>query len=321
MRKLLLFITVLITFASKAQTSTYFPFPDSGIVWRQEGYIQGNSCCCTGSGPCLREDNYEYFLNGDTLIGAFIYKKLLQTGIGQQYIVGPPSCPPWCSSNYEYYYYNNNYVGCIRQDTGQRKVFFLPPNFSQDTLLYDFNLNVGDTLPSLWTNYYPSNYVSAIDSILIGNNYHKRFWISLNNDSNYISLIEGIGSSYGLLSPLFSNLNVSLIYNLLICVTINNMTVYPDSFTTCQLIDKINYIRTNSALTISPNPFSEILNIKLNDITTFEIILYDVASRKLFQQTFTNSAAINTSQLAKGIYIYVVKSKNEVIKIGKVVKE
>ena len=87
MSKLLFFLIVLISFSSKAQTSSYFPIPDSAIVWQQEGYVQGNSCCCTGTGPCLREDSYQYFLSGDTLIGSFTYKKILRHGSGQEYIL------------------------------------------------------------------------------------------------------------------------------------------------------------------------------------------------------------------------------------------
>ena len=311
----------MITLIAKPQRPVYFPFPDSAIVWRQDGYIQGNSCCCSGSGPCLLESNFEYFLNGDTTIGGVIYKKLLQTGIESQYIVGPSTCPPWCSSNYNYFYYNSVYVGCIRQDTAQRKVFFMPPNYSQDTLLYDFNLTIGDTLPSSWTNQNPSNYVSSVDSILIGTNYHKRFWISNRNDTNYVSIIEGIGSSYGLLSPFFSNFNVSQIYNILICVTINNTTVYPDSLTTCALISNTSVIMNNYTISLFPNPFSDNLIIELSNADKAEITLYDITARKLIQQSFTNYAFINTSKLAKGIYIYELRNKNDVIKKGIVVKE
>jgi hypothetical protein len=321
MYKPLLFLIALFSFQTKAQTSTYFPIPDSGIVWRQEGFVQSNSCCCTGSGPCLRKDDYQYFLSGDTLIGSFTYKKILRNGNGQEFIVGVPVCPAWCSGNYEYFTYNNVYSGSIRQDTSLRKVYYLPPDSSLDVLLYDFNLNSGDTLPILFSNPYPANYVSSIDSILIGSSYRKRFWISLNNDSNYISLIEGIGSSYGLLSPLFPNNNVSLIYNMLNCVRINGMTVYPDSTTTCSIISKIDDQKNNFSFSVFPNPFSDVIHLTLNSEELAEFFLYDIAGRNIMSKTLSGSESLNTSQLSDGIYFFKVKSKYSGSMQGKLIKK
>jgi hypothetical protein len=72
---------------------------------------------------------------------------------------------------------------------------------------------------------------------------------------------------------------------------------------------------------VSPNPFSNELNVKTNNNDLSKIVFYDIASRKLLQQTFFNSTTINTSQLSKGIYFYEIKNKEGVVKKGKVVKE
>jgi len=52
-----------------------------------------------------------------------------------------------------------------------------------------------------------------------------------------------------------------------------------------------------------------------------EIVLYDITSRKLIQQKFTNSVSLNTGHLEKGIYIYEVRYGNKLYKKGKLVKE
>jgi hypothetical protein len=70
-----------------------------------------------------------------------------------------------------------------------------------------------------------------------------------------------------------------------------------------------------------PNPVISDLNVETAYNHQLEIILYDITSRKLLQQTFTNAVTLNTSQLAKGIYIYEVRNKDGVVKKGKVVKE
>ena len=74
-------------------------------------------------------------------------------------------------------------------------------------------------------------------------------------------------------------------------------------------------------LKIFPNPFSDNLNITINDEELSEVNLYDVLSRNVLQQKFTSSISLNTFQLEKGIYIYEVRNKNGVIKTGKVVKQ
>ncbi|MBK6642358.1 MAG: T9SS type A sorting domain-containing protein [Bacteroidetes bacterium] len=49
--------------------------------------------------------------------------------------------------------------------------------------------------------------------------------------------------------------------------------------------------------------------------------MFDIAGREVFQEAFTSSHSINTEQLAKGTYLYELRSKNGIIKIGKVVKD
>jgi hypothetical protein len=82
----------------------------------------------------------------------------------------------------------------------------------------------------------------------------------------------------------------------------------------------IAYENENADIYAFPNPFSDKLNFIIGNKDS-EIILYDITSRKVLQQNFINSISINTEQLAKGIYLYEVRSKNGVIKKGKVVKD
>jgi hypothetical protein len=76
-----------------------------------------------------------------------------------------------------------------------------------------------------------------------------------------------------------------------------------------------------SEISLSPNPFSNKLTITTKTNEPLEITLFDITSRKLLQQQFTNSTSINTSHLSKGIYIYELHNKNGFIKKGKVVKD
>lgn len=71
---------------------------------------------------------------------------------------------------------------------------------------------------------------------------------------------------------------------------------------------------------VYPNPFSTNLNVELRTEEQAEIILYDIASRKILEETFVKSVSLNTEQLAKGIYIFELRDKNGLVKKGKVVK-
>ncbi|HKR05206.1 MAG TPA: T9SS type A sorting domain-containing protein [Bacteroidia bacterium] len=80
-----------------------------------------------------------------------------------------------------------------------------------------------------------------------------------------------------------------------------------------------------TSLLISPVPFSSQLNINLNNNKLSEIILYDIAAQKLLQQKFTNTITLNTSQLAKGMYLYEVRNPDShrggMVKKGKLIKD
>jgi hypothetical protein len=157
-----------------------------------------------------------------------------------------------------------SYGGAIRQDTAQKKVYVVFPLSTQDTLFYDFNLNLGDTLPPSAIYNSENYYVSSIDSILIETNYRKRFWLCnitnpppCSTGPNSPAYIEGIGSTFGLTTSLFEPGEYGCGLN---CVQVNHATIYPDSSYNCSPLDltlSVNENENNSFnLTVSPNPFS-----------------------------------------------------------------
>jgi len=103
--------------------------------------------------------------------------------------------------------------------------------------------------------------------------------------------------------------------------SVPNSGVAIDNFE-LNISSSINDGLTNAAeFFISPTLFNDHINISLNNNKLSEVTLYDISSRKSLQTEFTNSTTINTEQLAKGIYLYEVRSNDSVVKKGKVVKE
>jgi hypothetical protein len=296
---LLVSAIIFIAMPLPAQTLPYQPFPDSNAVWREHHLNSNGFCCC--SGICLHEENYQYFLAGDTLINSLLYKKILKTGNGVEYITGPYTCPPWCNGIFEYFYFNDEYIGALRQDTAQKQVFYFDKYAQQEDLLYDFDLQLGDTLPlSLVNN--SQNFVTKIDSIEIGNTFHNRYWLSHPGSStNYAFIIEGIGGAFGLLSQLYESFFYS---QSLICVQIDGVTVYPDTATTCQLASEIDESLGAPPFYVHPNPASTHLTIEHRSIRQGVAELYDAFGRLALQQNLeAEKTIIPAASLAPGLYI------------------
>jgi len=104
--------------------------------------------------------------------------------------------------------------------------------------------------------------------------------------------------------------------------------VVNDSGTVCmiclvfqQTTNVIESPATVENVTVYPNPFNDKIEVANENNIQSEIILFDITSRKILQQKFTNSVSLNTEQLAKGLYLYEVRDKNGLYKKGRVVKD
>jgi len=248
MKIILLFFIILSFLATVyGQTNVYHPFPYSNGVWHQE-------CVgLTGNPPTPVTEAKFFFLWGDTSIVGIAYKKVL-------------------SSGYKYYlssccYYFNQYECAIRQDTVQRKIYYYGPMSNKDTLLYDFEKMIpGGTLPPTLIRGLSYNYISSVDSVLVGSSYRKQYHVSVKNstnllDSNYAQVIEGIGSTLGLLTP-FNGVPVEGGCNLT-CYSESTIAMYTKPGYTCNMtVGLAENEMQHPALHISPNPFSAQTTLK-----------------------------------------------------------
>ena len=313
MKKVFLFLFFLATVSSKAQTFVYHPFPDSGAVWME-------TIWWTFFGPPIIpvDNDYILFMDGDTIISGNNYKKLSSSGYWH------PQGMPYDGANY----YSDSCKGAFREDTVLKKVFYVPPYSSTETLLYDFNLNIGDTLPVTYSNHSSSVTVTSIDSVLMGSDYRKLIWLSMERESGmYAFIVEGMGASYGMLNdfvPWFES------GSYLRCFSVNNQTLYSDTNFTCvfnvgfQELEKQNY-----SLVISPNPATNQFTISNKQFPIKEIEIHDVLGQRITNlaspevsgpsHSGEGSASIDISELAPGIYFVRVlgENKSAVVKLVK----
>ena len=299
MRKILLliFICVIASEAKQsfAQTNVYHPFPDSGAAWNTGlSYLSGN----TGV-QCEQWD----WIQGDTLINNMTYHKLYR------YKTCSGGGPPVLMLN--------GYVGGIRQEVSQRRVYFYSPSFSSEKLLYDFNLVTGDTVKTFIASM-QGNRVVLVDSILLDNSYRKRFWLSPLGgqsgplDSAYAALIEGIGSTTGLTEYIYVPFESGSWLN---CFWQNGTKVYGNLWTLCSfttgLVEDEGY---KEGIVISPNPSTGIFTFNFTE--QFQFSVHDIFGREVYQSfghPISQSTTLDLSSYPKGIYFVKLKINEGIV--------
>lgn len=252
MKKTLLILLLSISSLAFSQNyQGYTPLPtDTTTFWRESGIKAFGS-----QGTCF---DYNYLIKGDTIINNHTYHIIQKVGVERQK-VGAATCGSILN-------YIDEHAGYFRNDTSNKKVFYINPKvgINQDSLLYDFDLEKGDTLTDSYLTGGYVHLVDSVDTVNINGSLRKRFFINDSCQSGIDPvLIEGVGSSYGLLY----DLNCSLCcFNSLVCVSNQGQTVYPDSSTSCNIVTSLNELGVkNKELTISPNPTNGFVKLEFKD--------------------------------------------------------
>lgn len=307
MRKLLLIPTLfLVLRVAHGQTNVYHPFPDSNAIWNVEAdaYYGGQCPPPPSTNPVLVDYTFSEFLQGDTTINNYIYHKIYMSGYVHEHCQFGNFVNNWN-------YFNNVYEGAYRQDTLLKKIFFYYSN--TEWLLYDFNLNVGDTLFGYQRC---GEVVSSIDSVLIGNNYRKRF--NLSNTFTPHSIIEGIGSTAGLLGQ-----HCSFEYfSYLTCFVQNGQTLYPDTITNCQLITQVKEVKFTAPFSISPNPFSTHATLQTDKLfTNATLTIYNSFGQQVKQlkNISGNTITLHRDNLPGGLYFLRMTQEDQTFTAEKLV--
>jgi hypothetical protein len=284
MKKILVLFSTILTLVANGQTS-YYSFPDSNAVWNIETYYQ-----CWGGVPGPVYQFYSITFSGDTLISSQTYHKLTAPFV-ETYASG-------CSGGGIVL---DVYKGAIRQDSTNRKVFFVPPSNNIEELLYDFNMQVGDTVKGyLETFASPVDTVESIDSVLVGSTYRKRWNINLGYD---IHLIEGIGSTFGLVERSPGNGPDWAAYSIT-CFQQDGQPLYPETASTCELITSINSKdKFLNQINVFPNPSEGSLTIDFGETNIKEVQLTDILGNILLHRVLNAQTNFEIKELKGGTYI------------------
>lgn len=262
-------------------------FPvESGSAWR--GIVYG----LAGPIPVAS------VMCGDTTINTVKYSKIHQINYG-----------------FDGTFYSSYYRGCTRVD-GQ-KVWVLPSGLSDEILLYDFGVQIGDTLHLQFLEFdgVLDYYTESIEQIEIDGEMHKmiRFQTSYGIPDVWI---EGIGSIMG---PLDRGFFVIDAQPGMTCYLKDGQVIYKLESTqscegglTCSIISGSSEAPHGNVLKVFPNPAnagvwveSDIQGPVLVDIFTADGKLVSKAEYQDGQK-----AQVNTMTLAPGIYLFKIAAKN-----------
>lgn len=306
MKSYFLLICLIIGYSITAQT--YYPLPESGAVWNRNGNVY-----CPNVDPLSGVPvKYSIVLAGDTLINGISYHKL----VTPYYYAGS-----LCTTDPPSY---DIYQGAIRQDVTAKKVYIYPKSgANSEKLLYDFTLEKGDTVRgylALYTGTNPgnANIVESIDSVLVGGVYHKR-WLLNKNYNAY--LIEGVGCTYGLISPLPPKNTADAPMLTILCFKVNEVTVYPANATDCKIIvTSLNEEENKTAsLAVFPNPSQGSFTISYTDLIK-EIQVHDVLGKEILKKQPDQASSFELNGLEKGTYILTFVDKYNRISRKKIIR-
>jgi len=293
---------------ASAQFNVYHPFPDSGAVW-------GMNTGCLGT-QCGDWGYIQNYMAGDTMITGNNYKKIQETylAMSNNGCCSPPFFPG---------------QGFLREDTVARKVYWRKMQWDVDSLLYDFTLDVGDTLRGYLAGCSPTTRaVVSVDSILVGSSYRKRINFDTTSACIHYYMIEGVGSSAGLTacySHTFMEEGVSLK-----CYTVGGDLLYlapcgpPDLMPCGVLPNTVTDVAPTrrKGVRVSPNPASDQLEVELDeDELPAMIAIFDLSGKELMQKVVTvEQMMIDVSWLAAGTYFIRSKSRVATFSFAKIIK-
>jgi hypothetical protein len=292
----IVFSISILAIVLKASGQSYNAFPDSNACWTVlDWYVSMSSCPSTPIGnPIIVNIHFSYFIQGDSVINNISYHKIYQSaGTLLEYCSAGNSLIDWHGIN-------SDYIGGLRQDTILKRVYFVYSS-GPEFLLYDFRLNVSDTLFN--SPVCDGCIVSSIDSTPIGNSYRKTLHF---NETNFI-MIEGIGSTGGLLAPIDHWENGGTLE----CYSQNNFTIFPDTNTECNMVIGINKINEAINFSIVPNPFHENATVKINNAEKIEKLqIFDFSGRLVFEtKDIRESLQIDAKLWRDGIYLLKLTGK------------
>jgi len=237
------------------------------------------------------------FLNtiNDTIIGSKTYKKIAYSGI----------CP------------TENNIVFLREDTITGKAWAYELSHSDERLIMDLSLNVGDTF-RIYPNSIYYDTIVIVDSIYYENSLKK---VRLNINTYFpgnekLTFIEGVGTNIGIdyqVNSYFFD-NMGSIY--LLCSYKNSVLEYLNMFTDSCSFNGVglNEIISKNRISIFPNPTADFINVSLPFHIIGKIVIYDSFGRIIITSSvngYNSNFKFDVGHWSNGLYFIQFIGENE----------
>jgi hypothetical protein len=295
------FLIAALCFNALLSSAQYHPMLDSANIWSYTSTMIAIRLPAPASDCTYPFYNYSYakhYTVGDTILGANMYKKVYATDN-----------------------YNTCLFGFLREDSAAQKVYFHDVNNNPEVVLYDFSMQLNDSINVDFTNdwgYFEDGYftLDSITTVNIAAGQRRKFFLNCRTCaySRTLSWVESVGNQGDVAYPYSMNSGGGIwdaacqgfpydFIQLMTCFE-HNSKVYMD---TCalqsalnnwcmQFIDSCTYGNICSAIdesaaftsfSVQPNPASDhiILTIDLRGSSEAEILLRDIYGRNILYRT------------------------------------
>jgi len=295
----LFFCLFLSTFCF-SQDDEYHPLLNEGLSW-QIRYFFGFPPMPSGAG--------HFFLGIDTTIADMNYSQI----VGHPMVTLDDSPYPNYAVNSSFTFETDLF---IREDIESRKIYMYDIENSSDRLMYDFSLEVGDTLFSQFSE--GEFVITQVDTItLLNGEQRKMFHSGLG-----VPYIESVGGMNGLHEQLWYPLSGG--YSLSECMKIGDVLIWGEGGTgSCiGFLSTNNQQSTINSVRLFPNPVTSNLTVSIesrHNLWTYDII--DLFGKSHLQGLIIDSElTVNVVSLSKGIYLIRLRTEKGITTQKKFVK-
>jgi hypothetical protein len=299
----ILFILSFLSITSFPQA--YHPVIEPNKVWDQsdeDGYF-----------PCSFLPRRYKFTDNDTVLGGVTYRICNEFRLLGVPGPGIMTCPPFMADTLA------DALIFMREDTTERKVFIYDEeSYPQvDQLLYDFTLNIGDTLQSYFASTsYPLILDTIFDVILDNGDSRREYLFSSDWLGSNIGYIEGVGGINGIATPLYRFESPG---NSLYCLKKDDDIVLGNMYCDFYFVGVKD--QKDISVSVYPNPSEDFVNVELENVTgkvMFEIL--DIKGTILFSRELKAlKSGFSLDEVGKGLFIYRITTKESTIR-GKLIR-
>lgn len=311
--KRLVYILLLVSLIPyNFQAQDYEPFPTDSIAWLYLTTVWDNQ------GNTEIGDVYFYYLSGDTTINSQEYSFLYRAPTNE-----------FIDNQFHHYNPSSNYFIGLWKEQNKRVSLHPQLNLTEEFLLYDFNLNLGDTIT--WEGHQITGSTEEITSIYSFNSEVILANGETRNQHEYNQvnavIIEGIGSILGdLIAPgIFVNFSTDLV-----CASKPNELLFSQEIFGANLNSSFNCLNVVTDLTeikskrinLYPNPSSDKVYFEIPFGQNVEVNVYDNLGRKTQVPIVINGDqySLDIKGIPTGLYTIHIQSNDQQNFVGKFIK-